>query len=432
MRLAFQALALVALAASSVLASADVSNVADLTKDKDFNTAVGKAQGALVEFFAPWCGHCKKLGPTFEELGDSFKARKGSVIIGKVDADNNRGLGQRFGVRGFPTIMWFKPNSLEPETYSGPRDLGSLQKYVEEMSGKKAQTPPQLPPKAVQLTKDNFNSIVMDPSKNVLVEFYAPWCGYCKQVAPVVEKVAAAFENENDCIVAQLDADNAAHKDIAQQMGIKSFPTFKFFSKTDKAGEPYDRPGEVDKVEEHMINHLNSKCMTHRTVGGALTDLAGRMPLLDTLAARFFMAKPGEERSEIQKEAAGFIERVSSGANATDAKNAAAQYYLKVGGSAGRTKRFLLYSANTPPSLAHSRQVMDKMIDQPGYLEKETKRLAGIVKKHAEGSSTMASAKFDDIKRRANILAAFAYREMSQKAKEAAQKITQGHVKDEL
>lgn len=209
------------------VAASDKSSVLDLTKTKDFDATVGRSAGALVEFFAPWCGHCKKLAPTYEELAESFQSRKESVVIAKVDADNNRDLGKKFGVRGFPTIMWFKPNSLEPETYSGPRDLSSLQKYVEEMTGKKAQMPPKLPSKAIQLNAENFDKIVLDPKKNVLVEFYAPWCGFCKQVAPVVEKVAAAFENEEDCIVAQLDADNSEHRGIAQKMEIQSFPTFK-------------------------------------------------------------------------------------------------------------------------------------------------------------------------------------------------------------
>lgn len=75
---------------------------------------------------------------------------------------------------------------------------------------------------------------------------------------------------------------------------------------------------------------------------------------------------------------------------------------------------------------------MDKTIKEPGYLEKETKRLGGLIKKHVDGTSQLASTKFDELKRRANVLASFAYREMSDKTKEAAEKITKGHAKDEL
>jgi protein disulfide-isomerase A6 len=75
---------------------------------------------------------------------------------------------------------------------------------------------------------------------------------------------------------------------------------------------------------------------------------------------------------------------------------------------------------------------MDKTIKEPGYLEKETKRLASLMKKHLDGTSQLAAAKFDDLKRRSNILTSFAYKEMSEKTREATDKIIKGHTKDEL
>ena len=162
-------LAFVSLFGAVLAAASETSSVLDLTKTSDFDAAIGKSQGALVEFFAPWCGHCKKLAPTFEELASVFTSKKQSVLIAKVDADANRELGQRFGIKGFPTLVWFKPNSLTPETYTGPRDLAGLKKYVEEMSGQTGVIKPAPPPKAVQLNVANFDSIVMDPAKDVLV-----------------------------------------------------------------------------------------------------------------------------------------------------------------------------------------------------------------------------------------------------------------------
>jgi protein disulfide-isomerase A6 len=213
------------LAGLALAAASETGKVLDLTKSQDFDAVIGKGKGALVEFFAPWCGHCKKLAPTFEELASLFEDKSDSVIIAKVDADNNRELGQKFGVKGFPTLMWFKPNSLTPETYMGPRDLNGLKKYVTEMSGQAGVTKAAPPPKAVQLNAANFESIVMDSEKDVFVEFYAPWCGHCKNLAPIYEKVAAAFENEPDCVVAQLDADNADNKPFASKYGVSGYPT---------------------------------------------------------------------------------------------------------------------------------------------------------------------------------------------------------------
>lgn len=84
------------------------------------------------------------------------------------------------------------------------------------------------------------------------------------------------------------------------------------------------------RSENDLIAYLNSKCLTFRMAGGGLTELAGRMPLLDTLATRFHTAKADEEKQTVWKEARAYVERVSKGANATVEKNTAANYYLKV------------------------------------------------------------------------------------------------------
>ncbi|CAA2976446.1 probable disulfide-isomerase A6 [Olea europaea subsp. europaea] len=64
-----------------LFASAFADDVIVLTED-NFEKEVGQDRGALVEFYAPWCGHCKKLAPEYEKLGASFKKAK-SVLIGK-------------------------------------------------------------------------------------------------------------------------------------------------------------------------------------------------------------------------------------------------------------------------------------------------------------------------------------------------------------
>lgn len=62
----------------------------------------------LVEFYAPWCGHCKKLEPEWNEAATKLK---GSVKVGKVDATVHSNLAQRFGVSGYPTIKVFNYGS---------------------------------------------------------------------------------------------------------------------------------------------------------------------------------------------------------------------------------------------------------------------------------------------------------------------------------
>lgn len=109
------------------LAQLALANVIDLTPE-NFDSIVGTGKPALVEFFAPWCGHCKTLAPTYAKLADAFVGK--NVVIAKTDADGEgRELGQRFQVGGYPTLKWFNANDAEnPVDYNGGRDLDSLAK----------------------------------------------------------------------------------------------------------------------------------------------------------------------------------------------------------------------------------------------------------------------------------------------------------------
>ena len=56
------------------------------------------------------------------------------------------------------------------------------------------------------LVAKNFDEIVNDETKDVLIEFYAPWCGHCKNLAPVYDEVASALIDETDIVIAKMDA----------------------------------------------------------------------------------------------------------------------------------------------------------------------------------------------------------------------------------
>lgn len=74
--------------------------------EEDFNRIVlnGKG-GAVVDFWATWCGPCRMLGPTIEELSDELD---GKVVVGKVDVDENRDVAAKYGVMSIPTVIFFK------------------------------------------------------------------------------------------------------------------------------------------------------------------------------------------------------------------------------------------------------------------------------------------------------------------------------------
>merc|ERR1712058_19419 len=101
--------------------------------DKENFDAETKSGVAFVKFFAPWCGHCKRLAPTWEELAKKYEDNA-AVTVAHVDctADGNanKDLCSAHGVNGFPTLNVYK-DGVKAEEYNGKRDLAELAKFVD-------------------------------------------------------------------------------------------------------------------------------------------------------------------------------------------------------------------------------------------------------------------------------------------------------------
>ncbi|XP_022914992.2 protein disulfide-isomerase A3 [Onthophagus taurus] len=102
---------------------------------KNFDDVVtNNGKDTLIEFYAPWCGHCKKLAPTFDELGEKLKNEDVSIV--KMDATAND-VPPTFEVRGFPTLYWVPKDSKDkPIRYEGGRDLEDFVKYIAKQATK--------------------------------------------------------------------------------------------------------------------------------------------------------------------------------------------------------------------------------------------------------------------------------------------------------
>ena len=95
---------------------------------------------------------------------------------------------------------------------------------------------------AVEITDANFESLVKNSDKSVLVDFWAEWCGPCRMVGPIVEELAKEYEGK--AVIGKLNVDN--NPNVSMEFGVRNIPTILFF----KNGKVVDKQvGAVPKSQ---------------------------------------------------------------------------------------------------------------------------------------------------------------------------------------
>lgn len=104
--------------------------------DANFTDGVEKSKFALVEFYAPWCGHCKSLKPAYAEAATSLKKDLSdvNVILAKVDATVEKTVSEKHGIKGFPTLKWFIDGKFAAD-YSGGRSASEIVNWIKKKTG---------------------------------------------------------------------------------------------------------------------------------------------------------------------------------------------------------------------------------------------------------------------------------------------------------
>jgi len=192
------------------------------------------------------------------------KAHQGKLLFVVIDASipEHQRIVEFFGLSNsdLPAVRLinianemakYRPESAEiSETllskFASDYLTGNLKQHL--MSEK---TPEDWDAKPVKvLTGENFESVVNQADKNVLVEFYAPWCGHCKQLAPVWEQLAEAFLPHSNIIIAKMDST----QNEVSSVSVQSFPTLKFYpAGSDKTPKDYNEARDFAHLAKFLM-----------------------------------------------------------------------------------------------------------------------------------------------------------------------------------
>ncbi|CAE6471161.1 hypothetical protein ACGC1H_001002 [Rhizoctonia solani] len=232
------------------------SNAEHLTQ-ADFETSISKGLW-LVEFYSPYCPHCKRFAPTWDKVAKEKAPLEGisGFTMAQVNCIAQGDLCNSSGVEGYPTVMLYR-DGKKIEEYSGDRSRDNLSSWIDKRVADYAQSSisePRSISSATHLNPDG-QVLVLSPETfdkslsegPTFVKFYAPWCGHCKKLAPVWAELATKTKGRVN--IAEVNCEQ--YGALCKSQNIDGYPMLFFYN----AGQKVDFRGgrKIEPLEQFVL-----------------------------------------------------------------------------------------------------------------------------------------------------------------------------------
>uniref|UniRef100_A0A0N4ZU86 Protein disulfide-isomerase n=1 Tax=Parastrongyloides trichosuri TaxID=131310 RepID=A0A0N4ZU86_PARTI len=209
-------------------------SVVELT-DANFDSRIEEYEVALVKFYAPWCGHCKRMAPDFEKAAIKLKANDPPVTLVKVDCTVEKKVCEDHKVQGFPTLKIFRKGVLASD-YEGPRDAEGIIKFMRGQSGPSS--------KELKSVAD-FEKFIADEDQSVI--------GFFESESKLKDSFLKVADTERD----RFRFAHTSNKALLEKQGLTDdivvFTPKKLQNKFESHEHKYDGNYDTDKIKNFLI-----------------------------------------------------------------------------------------------------------------------------------------------------------------------------------